>query len=113
STWYSRPIADPSVTSSNVTKYFTPLLAPGVILNSKDKSKALYCSSVTIYPPLVDSPPSEECTYITPFPTVHPFSGKLSPWALLHPSESFPLNNNVYPASFSDSVNSFLIRLTT
>src|ERR1019366_7119906 len=42
STWYSRPMADPVLCSERVTKYFTPLLAPGVNLNSNDRSNALY-----------------------------------------------------------------------
>ena len=36
---------------SSVTKYFTPLLAPGLNLNSKDRSNAAYSFVVTISPP--------------------------------------------------------------
>src|SRR5690606_39453898 len=81
-------MAEPAVFSSRVTKYFTPELAPGVSLKSKERSKALYCLSVTISPPLVDSAPSDFCTSIRPFSIFQPFSGNLSPRALCQPWRS-------------------------
>ncbi|MNI86007.1 hypothetical protein D3C73_1430550 [compost metagenome] len=68
-------MAEPVFFSLKVTKYLTPLLAPGVSLNSNDISKAAYSSLVTISPPLVDSAPPEGSTLIVPLAIFHPFSG--------------------------------------
>ena len=85
STWYSSPIAELSDFSSRVTKYFTPLFAPGVNLNSNDKSKALYSSLDTMSPPPPACLPSEDKTVILPLLISHPFSGKRLLNALTHP----------------------------
>src|SRR5690606_29332003 len=110
--WYSSPIADPEVFSARVTKYFTPLFAPGVSLNSKERSNTLYLSFVMISPPLVDSPPSDFWTFMIPSLMAQPFSGKLSPFTLLHPSEFLPLNRSVVPFFCSVGLNELGVRFT-
>src|SRR5436190_13222532 len=76
STWYSRPIADPELFSDKVTKYLTPLFAPGVRLKSNDRSKALNFSRVTISPPLCDSAPPDDNTFRIPPFISQPDAGK-------------------------------------
>src|SRR5688572_6824355 len=76
STWYSSPIADPELFSDKVTKYFRPLFAPGDSLKSNDRSKALNFSRVTISPPLCDSAPPDDNTFITPSFISQPVEGK-------------------------------------
>src|SRR5690606_26544189 len=78
SIWYSKPIADPVLFSFSVTKYFTPLFAPGDNLKSNWKINAPYSFSVTISPPFADSAPPDGNTLSTPFSTCHPFAGKFS-----------------------------------
>src|SRR6185437_6777674 len=90
STWYSNPIAEPFVTSDKVTKYLTPLLAPGVILNSKERSNALYISLVTISPPPDSSFPSDGSTCITPSAYSQPLVGKPVSVAPRQPVEVCP-----------------------
>src|SRR5690606_34294546 len=105
-------MADPDVFSAKVTKYFTPLLAPGVSLNSKDRSNTLNLSLVMISPPLVDSPPSDFCTLMMPSLIDQPFSGKLSPFTLRQPSEFLPLNSNLLPFFCSVALNALGVRFT-
>ncbi len=84
------PMAEPGLFSVKVTKYFTPLLAPVVILNSKVRSKALYSLVVTMSPPLVDSAPLDPNTLSVPSLISQPFSGSQvykrpsTPWNLRH-----------------------------
>jgi hypothetical protein len=94
-------MAEPGLFSDNVTKYFTPLLAPGVSLNSNERSNALYSSMVTISPPLADSFPSDEITLITPSPMTHPLSGKVFLYAPFQPLELCPSNSSFQPLLFS------------
>src|SRR6478735_10274551 len=100
-TWYSNPMAEPTVFSDSVTKYLTPLLAPLLILNSNDISKALYCASVIISPPLVDSPPLAPITESIPFSTFQPLSGKGRADALRQPLCVVPSNKSFQPLCFS------------
>src|SRR5665213_2710799 len=101
STWYSSPMADPLVTSDKVTKYLTPLLAPGVNLNSNDKSKALYCFSVTISPPPDSSFPAEGSTCITPPAYSQPCDGNVVNVAPRQPFAVWPSYNSFHPLSLS------------
>ena len=100
-TWYSGPIAELSDFSSRVTKYFTPLLAPGASLNSNDKSKEVYSPLVTISPPPPACLPSDAKTVIQPLLISHPFSGKRFVNALIQPLLVLPSNNNFQPSFFS------------
>src|SRR5258708_35337401 len=101
STWYSNPIAEPVLFSVSVTKYFTPLFAPGVNLNSNERSKALYSPVVTISPPSPPSLPFDSNTVMVPLVTFQSFSGKVFLYAPLQPLEVFPSNNNFHPFCFS------------
>ena len=100
-TWYSKPIAEPLLDSASVTKYFMPLFAPGVNLNSNDRSNAPNCSLVIISPPLAASAPLAAITFNVPFSIAHPCSGKLFPFALFHPLFVFQSNNKRHPSFFS------------
>src|ERR1700744_6263582 len=111
-TWYSKPMAEPCVFSSSVTKYLTPLLAPGVILNSKDKSKALYISLVTTSPPPDSSLPSDGSTCITPFAYSHPFLGNVVNVAPRQPFAVRPSYSNFHPSAFSFADNELGTKFT-
>src|SRR5665213_214302 len=113
STWYSNPIAEPLVTSDSVTKYFTPLLAPGVILNSNDRSNALYMASVTISPPPDSSFPADGNTCIVPSAYSQPLAGNLASVAPRHPLGECPSYNSFHPLSFSWAESLFGIKFTT
>src|SRR5690606_42027526 len=78
-----------------------PLLAPFVILKSTFRIKFLYFLTVTISPPLVDSPPSLPCTFKLSFAMLHPFVGKVLILAPRHPSVVFPSHNNSQPSLIS------------
>src|ERR1700761_7986289 len=105
-TWYSSPIAEPLVSSFKVTKYFTPLLAPVLILNSNDKSNALNSSLVTISPTLAASPPAEPKIVIVPSRTTQPpgLVGKVVILAPIQPALVLPSNSKRQPSFFSYSV---------
>src|SRR4030042_2121359 len=85
------------------TKYFIPLLAPLVSLNSTFSSKFLYSLLVIMSPPSADSAPPLERTINSPLSIFQPFSGKLSDFAPRQPSVVLPSQISFHPSAFSRS----------
>ena len=106
-------MAEPVVFSFSVTKYFTPLLAPSVSLNSNCSSNVEKRSSVTISPPFCDSPPEEGITLIMPSWMLQPLSGNEALCAPRQPRVVEPSNNKRTPRSFSMSDSWLGRRLAT
>src|SRR5690606_1806078 len=93
--------------SSVSTKYLTPLLAPGVMLNSSSNSKLPNFSLVTMSPPFLDSPPPDSNTESTPSLIFQPAAGKSLNFAPFHALEVLPSHNRRQPFRASFGVNSF------
>ena len=76
SIWYSNPMADPVLFSFSVTKYLTPLFAPGDNLKSNWNINEPYSLLVTISPPFADSAPPDGSTLSSPSFICQPLGGK-------------------------------------